>query len=207
MKIILASASRDRKRLFEVCKIPVEIIPSDFNEDSIIEPVPERLVQKIALGKALTVKSRWNATRALKEGPALIIAADTMVVRDHHVIGKAESEQHAFEILSSLKGTTHNLITGCIILKTDDSDSQYESYYSSSNVHFQSLTAEEIWDYIKVTDEYRGRAGAYSLQERAGLFIDYIEGSPSNVLGISMSELRIRLKKYGINLLNPNRNE
>lgn len=205
MKLILASASRDRKRLFEACSIPFEVIPSNFDEDSIIESVPERMVQKIALGKALTVKKIWNDTRASSDGSAIIIAADTMVVLDHQVIGKAESETHAFEILSALSGNTHNLITGCVILKSDNPDTNYDSYYSSSNVHFQSLSSEEIWDYIRVTDEYRGRAGAYSLQERAGLFIDYIEGSPSNVLGISMSELRIQMKKYGINLLNSNR--
>jgi septum formation protein len=199
MKLILASASRDRKRMFELSHIPVEIIPSDFDEDSVMEMEPYRLVQRLALEKAKTVQKKIEQLQNYND--SIIIAADTMVNLEGDLIGKADSPDHAFKILSRLCGTWHELITGVAILSLKTGEA--ESFVDCSKVHFQNLTPEEIRDYIAVTDEYRGRAGAYSLQERASLFIDRIEGSPTNVLGLPMAELRMRLKKYGVNLLNP----
>ena len=68
-------------------------------------------------------------------------------------------------------------------------------------MHFQELSEKEIDNYLTITSEHQGRAGAYSLRERASLFIDHLEGSPTNVLGLPMAKLRIALKELGINLL------
>jgi septum formation protein len=203
--LILASGSRDRKNLFELANIPFEIIVSDFIEENVLITDPLQLVQQIARGKAENVYQIWNRSRSRKEGSAIIIAADTMVTINGQLIGKATSADHAFEILSMLTGQTHEILTGVALLRTDLPATEYKSFVSVSKVHFQSLTPEEIWQYIRITDEFKGRAGAYSLEERASLFIDYIEGSPTNVIGLPMAELRFHLKQWGINLLNLNR--
>jgi septum formation protein len=200
MRLILASASRDRKRCFELAHIPVEIIPSHFDEDSIALNDPKKFVEAMALAKAETVVKFWKTKRAAKDGPAIIIAADTMVTYQGKLIGKATDKNHAFEILHSFAGHTHDILTGVAIIQSDNG--QTKVFNDLSKVHFQQLTDSEIWDYINVTDEFNERAGAYSLQERASLFIDYVEGSPTNVIGIPMARLRAELKGYGVNLLN-----
>jgi len=202
MKLILASSSRDRKQCFDLAHIPVEVIPSNFDEDTIDEHDPYQLVQRLALEKARVVQKLWEDERLETDGDALIIGADTMVVYEGELIGKAKDPDHAFQILSSLIGKTHEIITGVAIIATETQEAK--TFIDSSTVHFQDLSPEEIWDYINVTNEYAGRAGAYSLFERAALFIDKLEGSPSNVLGIPMAAVREALKSFGINLLHPN---
>lgn len=202
-KIILASSSRDRKQCFLAAHIPIEVINSNFDEDSILEQDPYKLVQILSEKKANAVYSQWiqDHPTPLNDGPKIILGADTMVIDQGELIGKARDEQHAFEILSKLMGRTHEIITGVTII--DISSNQRKTFIVSSKVHFQSLSAEEIWEYIQVTDEFKGRAGAYSMYERASLFIDWIEGSPTNVLGIPMAQLREICKEFRIDLLNP----
>jgi septum formation protein len=202
-KIILASSSRDRKQCFSAAHIPILVISSDFDEDSITEKDPYKLVQILSEHKANTVYMKWiqDHPTPSKLDPQIIIGADTMVVDEGHLIGKARDEQHAFEILSRLMGRIHEIITGVTII--DIQTNKRKIFFVSSKVHFQALSSAEIWDYIQVTDEFKGRAGAYSMYERASVFIDWIEGSPTNVLGIPMAQLRDITQEFGINLLNP----
>ena len=98
-------------------------------------------------------------------------------------------------------GRVHEIITGVTIIEIESN--KRKIFLVSSKVHFQTLTPQEIWEYIQVTDEFKGRAGAYSMYERASIFIDWIEGSPTNVLGLPMAQLREIAKEFGIDLLNP----
>lgn len=204
MRLILASKSRDRKKCFDLARIPVEVIPSDFDEESVPIQEPLKLVEVLALEKAKVVVDLWNRTRSSQDGSAIVIAGDTMVAHKGKLIGKANDKQHAFDIIKTLTNQTHYLITGIAIIQTDTG--KQKTFVESSKVHFQNLSDEEIWEYINLTDEYAGRAGAYSLQERASMFIDHIEGSPTNVLGIPMARLREEMKDFGISLLNTGKN-
>ena len=199
MKLVLASKSRDRKRCFDLANIPITVIPSDFDERSISMNNPKDEVQAIAVGKAETVCSLWNQNHASTDGAAVVIAADTMVVFNDLMIGKAKDMNDAIGILTALAGNTHELITGVAIL--DTASAKKKVFVDSSMVHFQTLSRTEIDAYVSVTEEYKGRAGAYSLQERASLFIDHVEGSPTNVLGIPMAKVRMVLKGFGVDLL------
>jgi septum formation protein len=202
MRLVLASKSRDRKKCFDLARIPIEVIPSDFDEESVPIQEPLKLVEILALEKAKVVVNLWNQTRAHQDGSALVIAGDTMVAHKGKLIGKAKDKQHAFDIIKTLINQTHYLITGVAIIQTDTK--KQKSFVDSSKVHFQNLSDEEIWEYLNRTNEYEGRAGAYSLQERASMFIDHIEGSPTNVLGIPMAKLREEMKDFGISLLSTN---
>jgi septum formation protein len=201
MKLVLASSSPDRKKLFDFASIPIEVISSNFDEDKILETDPYKLVQRLALEKAKVVCNVWKQKRQAKEGPAVIIGADTTVVFQNKSIGKAASKEEAFQILSGFRGKTHEIITGVAVLSSQTN--LQEVFLDSSTVHFQDLSDDELWDYINVTDEYRGRAGAYSLFERASLFVDNMTGSPTNIIGLPLPKLRLILKKFGINLLHP----
>ncbi|MHA1476255.1 MAG: Maf family protein [Promethearchaeota archaeon] len=196
IKLILASKSRDRKKLFERAQIPIEIIPSDFDEKSIHESDPKELVKKIASAKAKKVMKKWNDELGNKNNPAIIIAADTMVLFDGNLIGKAQNKEQAFQILTQLSGKKHKLLTGVALIHSITK--QIRSFMDISIVQFQKLTSSEIQRYLDSSDEYIGRAGAYSLYDRASLFIDFVEGSPTNVLGLPMAKLRKELLHFGV---------
>ncbi len=198
IKLILASKSRDRKKLFERAQIPIEIIPSDFDEKSIQESDPNDLVKKIAIAKAKRVMEKWNDDKGNRNIPAIIIAADTMVLLDGNLIGKAQTKEQAFKILSQLSGKKHELLTGVAIIHSISK--KIRSFIDISIVQFQSLTSSELQSYLDSSDEYIGRAGAYSLYDRASLFIDFVEGSPTNVLGLPMAKLRKELLNFGVDI-------
>ena len=199
MELILASKSRDRKQLFESARLPVKIYPSNFNEDSIVESNPYERVKKIAIAKARTTREKMkNDGYDFRE--CIIIAADTMVLFQNELIGKAKSFEDAQAIFRKLSGKSHELITGVAIIKC--SSDQERVFHEISEVFYQVLTEEEIQSYLTLTKEYQGRAGAYSLRERASLFIKRIEGCPTNVLGLPMARIRETLKEMGVNLLN-----
>jgi septum formation protein len=198
--IILASHSIDRKALLLRIKIPFKIIPSNISETHYKEKIkdPYILVQKLAKEKALAVEQK-----VLNENKnSLIIAADTVVVLGQDIMGKAQDDMEAFSILQKLMGRSHLLITGIAVLKLGSNKLIVD--YDETEVTFLNLNDEEIWDYIK-TREWKGRAGAYSIRERASLFIESIKGSYSNVLGLPVQKLYAILKEeFNVNLFKYN---
>ncbi|UYP47059.1 dTTP/UTP pyrophosphatase [Candidatus Lokiarchaeum ossiferum] len=202
MKLVLGSSSRDRKKCFERANLSFEIIPSNFDESMIINDDPIVLVKDLALKKARNVLQLWNDHYSKNKEPAIIIGADTMVFYDGKLIGKPKDKQDAFRIISNLSGQYHDIYTGVAIIQSETL--QQEVFVDHSRIHFQQLEPSEIWDYLNLKDEFTGRAGAYSLRDRASLFIDEIQGSPTNVIGLPMAKLRRILKNFGVNLLNYN---
>lgn len=202
MKLVLGSTSRDRKKCFERAHLSFEIIASDFDESTVINDDPIVLVKVLALEKALNVVQKWNLGQVKDYEPAIVIGADTMVFYEGKLIGKPKDKQDAHRIISMLSGQFHDIYTGVAIIQSDTL--KQEVFIDHSRIHFQKLEPSEIWDYLNEKDEFTGRAGAYSLRDRASLFIDKIEGSPTNVIGLPMAKLRQTLKKFGYNLLNYN---
>ena len=200
MKLVIGSTSRDRKKCFERAHLTFEIIASDFDETTVTNDDPIALVKDLALEKARIVTQIWNLEHSPLHGAAIVIGADTMVFHTGKLIGKPKDKQDAFKIISTLSGQYHDIYTGVAIIQSDTF--QQEVFIDHSRIHFQQLKPSEIWDYLDVKDEYSGRAGAYSLRDRASLFIDEIQGSPTNVIGLPMAKIRQRLKKFNVNLLN-----
>ena len=199
-KIILASKSFDRRELFKRLGIPFETLITDIDEEkyklNITDPL--KLVKKLAKTKALHAKE----IQLKKSVDAIIIAADTTIEFKGEIIGKANDENEAFEILKKLSGKVHNLITGIAICQTNDPKVFIDS--DITTVEFLKLSNEEIWRYIK-TKEWIGRAGAYSIRDKASLFIHRICGSSSNVIGLPMHKLYYILKnEFGFDLLQIN---
>ncbi|MFO8019988.1 MAG: Maf family protein [Promethearchaeia archaeon] len=197
VRVILASQSRDRKKLLQRIGIPFEIKVSNINEDKYKIEVtdPIKLVKVLAKQKAINVKKTTK-----KEPASLIIAADTIVEYKNRVIGKAKDKEDAFTILKELMGKDHRLLTGIAI--THSQKDEILTDYDITKVTFSSLEDEQIRYYIQ-SNEWKGRAGAYSIREKASLFIEKIEGSPSNVIGFPMHKLYSLVKNtYSIDLLN-----
>jgi len=195
--IVLASRSADRYRLLENIKLPFEVFITNVDENKYKTRFsnPIELVKQLAKAKALKAKDSLS-----KEGKkVIIIAADTVVELNGEIIGKAKDEENAFHILKKLAGKVHNLLTGLAITETKNSKLIVE--YDSTSVKFINLLDKEIWSYIK-SGEWKGRAGAYSIREKASLFIETIQGSSSNVIGLPMHKIyRILKSEFNYNLL------
>jgi septum formation protein len=196
-KIVLASKSVDRKELLKRSKLDFEIMPTDINEEKLKNKIddPNELVEQLAKLKAIAAKNKLEE----KNQDALIIAADTIIEYKGEIIGKAMDKEKASQILHKLSGKTHNLITGIAITETHNQ--KIVVVHDTTKVKFMDLSDHEIRNYIK-SEEWRGRAGAYSIRDKASLFIESIQGSPSNVIGLPMNKLFILLKKeFNVNLL------
>jgi len=187
--IVLASKSIDRRKILKRARIPFDVLITNVDEDEFKKEDlnPIELVKRLANAKVL--KAKESLAQINKD--AIIIAADTIVELNNEIIGKANNEEQAFRILKKLTGKTHNLITGIAV--TETYNPKIILSYDSTSVKFLDLTDKEIWGYIK-TGEWQGRAGAYSIREKASLFIESIQGSSSNVIGLPMSKLYQILK-------------
>lgn len=198
-RIVLASKSRDRRKLFDLAKVNFEVIETNVDEEQFKKEIndPIQLVKKLAEEKALSAKLILNSNNI--DIDAIIIAADTIVECNNETIGKAKDEKHAFEILKKLSNNTHNLITGFAI--TDTNKPKIIVDYDITAVKFLNISDDDIRDYIK-SEEWKGRAGAYSIRERASLFIESVNGSISNVIGLPMQKIYVILKnEFSLNLL------
>jgi septum formation protein len=175
-KIILASQSPRRKMLLEWAEIPFEIKVKETDESYGQDMDAEDVPVYIARNKALAIE---------RNGDEIVIAADTVVVLDQHIIGKPRDEQDARKILSQLSGRTHRVITGVVILN----GKQEISFADVTEVDFHELMDEQIHFYV---DKYKpyDKAGAYAIQEWIGVVgIKKISGDFYNVMGLPVSRV------------------
>lgn len=170
---------------------------SDYEEVFDGSEDPRALVQEFARGKVEDVRGKILArdSQATGCGPVVIVGADTVVVFEDRVIGKPRSEAQAVAMLSDLQGTSHELLTGIAVL--DVSGDRWYEQVDATRVWFAPLDQAEIKAYV-ATGEARGRAGAYSILDRASLLVTRIDGSPSNVVGLPMHLLADALRSFGL---------
>jgi len=199
--IILASQSKDRKRLFSNARIPHIVIISKYEEKSQPTLSPKELALFHARGKLASAREIVESNKAVLIATEhyVIIAADTLVELEGEIIGKAKDRSHAIQILKKLMGKIHTLITGVVVYDSETNTSAER--VDTTQVRFSSLSEQEIIDYVTNSDEYKWRAGSYSMFDRASVFIESVSGSPSNVIGIPMDFIFSQLKKFNINIL------
>lgn len=180
MKLYLASASPRRRELLEYMGIPFETAVSDAVEDASGTP------EEVALGNA--VKKGEAVSRLHPDD--VVLAADTVVcLDDGRILGKPRSREEAFGMLRALSGAAHRVVTGVAVF----SPCGVKTAAEVSRVVFDTLTDEEIRDYI-ATGEPMDKAGAYALQGRAGVFVERVEGSVTNIIGLPTTLVRRLLR-------------
>jgi septum formation protein len=187
MKIILASASPRRAEILRNAGISFSVLSSAIDETPYSNEDPADLVQRLA-----NAKSELVAARAV--GPAIVIAADTIVVLDGHILGKPRSTEDARLMLEQLSGRTHSVLTGVSLVRLPDAERR--EFVETTLVHFAPLSADEISRYL-TTDESHDKAGAYAIQGRAGRYIPGIEGCYFNIVGLPLSRLLTSLHDLG----------
>lgn len=193
MRIILGSASPRRKQLLSLIISDFTVLVSDI-EEIITETNPAFAAVELAEQKATTVCSLLDCKEE-----ALVIGADTIVFTDR-ILGKPANEEEAVQMLRSLSGITHSVVTG-VCVKSNRTGVQ-ESFYSETKVEFIKLSEEEIQRYVK-SGEPLDKAGAYGIQGVAARFIKSINGCYYNVVGLPVQKLSEALRNMGYSELLP----
>ncbi len=187
MKLILASTSIRRAEILHDAGFSFTVLSSAVDETPFPGESPHDLVQRLAAAKAELV-----AARAV--GPAIVIAADTIVTLEDRIFGKPRSSDDARHMLEKLSGRTHAVVTGVALIRLPDADRR--TFVESTLVHFAPLSPEEISRYL-ATEEPHDKAGAYGIQGRAGRYIPRIEGCYFNVVGLPLARLQHFLHELG----------
>ncbi len=178
-RLILASASPRRLDLLKQAGIvPALVSPADIDETPLKGELPRELAVRLARGKAEAART---ACGAQAEG-AFILAADTVVACGRRILPKAEIEAQARDCLKLLSGRRHHVYGGiCLILPSG----AVLTRLCDTAVKFKTLSAEDEAAYI-ASGEWQGKAGGYAIQGLAASFIPFIQGSYSNVVGLSV---------------------
>jgi septum formation protein len=187
--IILASNSPRRRELLRQIGLSFSTDPSDVDEQVRAGESPESYAVRVALDKARTAAARV--------GNGIVIAADTIVVLDDHILGKPADRLDAERMLSLLSGRMHVVITGLAV--TDAADGKTVTGISLTRVWFRDLSQHEIASYVK-SGEPLDKAGAYGIQGKGALLVKRIEGCYFNVVGLPLSLLGELLRNFSIRL-------
>ncbi len=182
--IILASQSPRRKELLAQTGIPFRVM---------VKPTPEEFPKGLPPHEVALLVCRQKAQAfadELKDERVVVITADTIVVVDGKIINKPGDHAHAVQMLRSLSGKAHEVITGvCIRHKKN-----IRQFYETTTVFFRELREEEIQYYVTHYKPF-DKAGAYGIQEWIGhVGIHHIEGSYPNVVGLPVERVFTELK-------------
>lgn len=188
-QFILASASPRRRLLLEQAGYVFDVVPSKVDESAFeVENVSsEQYANRLALAKAQDVASLFPS--------APVLGSDTIVDLDGEIIGKPDDAAHAEEITRKLFSKPHKVITGLALVCIEKNIEIVEA--DTTIVYPHKLTEEQIAEHIRKGD-WQGKAGAYGIQEKGDEFVDRIEGSFTNVMGLPMERTSRLLQKIGI---------
>ena len=183
-KIILASQSPRRKQLMEMAELEFDILIADVDETNPPGMPGEQVPEFLARKKADAVSHLVN--------DAIVIAADTIVLLDHHILGKPTDSAHAITIIKQLSGRMHRVVTGVCIRKAE----KEKCFSVTTEVYFRMLTDAQIEHYVSHYKPF-DKAGAYAIQEWIGVTgIEKINGDYYNVMGLPIGDVIVALKEF-----------
>jgi len=172
--LVLASASKARRKLIKICKRNVILKSSRIDETRYSNEDIYDYLKRITYLKGLRFVNRYTR----------VISADTVIVYKDKIIGKPKNRDDAFGMLSELSGKRHFCFSAVTIL----SDFEYRFFVDCAVVGVEQLSKEEINAYLD-TNEYIGKAAAYAIQGFASKFVYLIKGDITTVIGLPMKRL------------------
>ena len=184
--IILASSSPRRKELLSQAGVAFTILVSGCDETPIPGESAQEMVERLAAVKAAVV--------ADQHPNAYVIGADTTVFIDGEVLGKPESFEDACSMLRKIQGRTHEVLGGIAIINRSLGIEMRWSH--STKVTMAPMTEDVIARYVR-SGEPMDKAGSYAIQGLGLQFVDTVEGSYSNVVGLNISALMVELVALG----------
>lgn len=188
LPLFLASTSPRRRELLRQIGLDFSVLTVAVDESLQAGELPTDYVARLA---------RTKAAAGLAQVPAgVVIAADTTVVLGEEVLGKPATEVEAVDMWFRLSGRTHQVFTGVAV----GDASHVDVMVVSTRVHFRAITRAEMHAYW-LSGEPHDKAGGYAIQGRGAVFVDAIEGSYSNVVGLPLTETATLLARFGIQVL------
>jgi septum formation protein len=181
--LLLASVSPQRRAILEQLRIPFDLVTPRYEEDD-VDDDPVALVRANALGKARSVQMQAD------DRP--VLGVDTAVAVDGTAFGKPSGPEEAEQMLETLSGRTHEVVSGlCLLTRAWE-----EVAHETTRVTFRELTPRDIAHYLH-EEEWRDRAGAYAIQGLGGSLVERIEGDYLNVVGLPAALLvRILAERF-----------
>lgn len=187
--LVLGSGSPRRRELLTRAGIAFEVQPADIDEQARPGEEPAALATRLAREKAQAVARRLGPTP-----PRWVLGADTIVVVDGDVLGKPVDAEDAVRLLGRLLGRMHRVLTGVALVES--ASLATSGVVVESRVRMRSAALDEILSYV-ATGESLDKAGAYAAQGEGRRFIEGIEGSESNVIGLPLDETLALLHEAG----------
>ncbi len=185
--IILASQSPRRAALLREAEIAFEVAAPKYEEPS----TPEWHASPAEFAEAA---SYYKAASVAEDYPdRIILGADTVVAYGGEIFGKPADEADARRILSTLAGTMQDVITGVTLLQPATGKRLIR--HDTTRVFMRSMSEDELAEYL-ASGDWQGKAGAYGIQDSGDRFIERIEGSFSNVVGLPIELVREMLSQF-----------
>ena len=186
MQIILASQSKRRQELLKYLNIDYEIVVPINDEITDKNLSGLKNCQNISYQKAFEVMEKTKGDR-------IIIACDTVVVKNNEILGKPKDKEAAFKMIKLLNNTSHEVISCLTIFKIINNKLTEYRDYGICKVFIDKLTDEEINDWITNHNPY-DKAGGYAIQEEFGKYITKVEGDFYSIIGLPVNKLYNILK-------------
>lgn len=191
-QLILASESPRRKQL---------LVEAGFHFETLLVKVSEIPHKSLTVNAKILANSKEKSEAALDRlkstGPRpqyILLTADTEVVLNDELLGKAQSPEHAFQMLRSLSGRIHEVKTGMCLLESKSMKTV--THLETTQIHFKKLSDQTILEYLS-TGEYVDKAGAYAIQGLGRALVENFEGSYSNVVGLPIEAFKKILSQEG----------
>lgn len=195
-RVILASASPRRRELLASLGVVFDVIPANIDETQQPGEPPLAYVQRLSAEKA-------GAVARAAAPPALIIAADTVVICDGAILGKPAAAADARSMLRTLRGRAHTVCTALTLARLEaGAPARTLARATSTEVHMRAYTDAEVDAYIATGDPF-DKAGGYAIQHAGFAPAAGISGSYTNVVGLPLETLRALLAEIGWPLAAP----
>lgn len=178
--LVLGSKSPRRRALLETVGIPHEVLELDVDEQVLPGERPDSLATRLARQKGAGALYAMHKADRTTEG-RWFLCADTIVHIGGELLGKPRDADDARRMLRLLSGRTHHVTTGFVIHGADAFDAP--AYAEMTSVTFRPVSEDEVRRYVDA-GEGRDKAGGYGIQGLAGAFVERIEGSYANVVGL-----------------------
>jgi septum formation protein len=182
--LVLASASPRRLALLaQIDIVPDRVVSTEIDETPLRDERPRNHAERLARAKA----------DAVADAGVYVLAADTVVAVGRRILPKTETEVQARRCLALLSGRRHRVITAVVLRGPDGRQAER---LVQSVVAFARLTERQIAEYL-ATEEWRGKAGGYAIQGRVAMYVRFLSGSYSNVVGLPLFETAQLLRGLG----------
>ncbi|MBW2457095.1 MAG: septum formation protein Maf [Deltaproteobacteria bacterium] len=201
--LLLGSASPRRRALLQTVGLPLVVTTVAVDESTRPGERPAAYLERVVAAKLAAVEERWDRAR-LGPSPdraelarcAALLVADTVVVRDDHIMGKPRDDDDARQMLAELAGAEHQVLTRFVIAAPDVEGCPHAETVAT-RVWFRQVDGAQLERYV-ATGEGRDKAGGYAIQGIGSLWVERIAGSYANVVGLPLCAVVATLQRLGL---------